>query len=77
MSRFHVRFFKEVTSDTGQDVDAVQATFDVSAVDETAAIVAAKEAFCRERGIRDWHVNAERIEIAAHSGDADSSDKTG
>ena len=77
MPRFHVRFFKEVTSDTGQDVDAVQAKFDVNAADKAAAIVAAKESFCRERGIRDWHVNAERIEVEAHSGRADPSDKTG
>jgi hypothetical protein len=77
MPRFHVSFFKEVTSDTGQDVDAIQSTLDVNAVDEAAAIVAAKEAFCLERGIRDWHVNAERIEVEARPGDVDSSDKTG
>ena len=77
MPRFNVRFFKEVTSDTGQDVDAIQATLDIDAVDEAAAIAAAKDAFCLERGIANWHINAERIEVEARSGDADSSDKSG
>jgi hypothetical protein len=66
MPRFHVSFFKEVTSDAGQDVDAIQAALDIDAVDEAAAIVAAKEAFCLERGIRDWlsMQNASRLKRA-------------
>ncbi len=63
MSRFQVRFYKEVTSDTGQDFDACQATFDIDAADEHAAVERAKQRFCGERQIRAWTVNADRLEV--------------
>ena len=66
MPRFHVRFFKGVITDTGQDIDAVQHVVEVDAEDEKQAVDAAKEAFCLERGISDWRVNAERIEVETH-----------
>ncbi len=76
MPRFRVRFFKGVITDTGQDIDAVQHTVEIDAPDEKQAMEAAKEAFCAERGIKDWRVNAERIEIESHPVDANSSTKS-
>jgi len=63
MSRFQVRFYKEVTSDTGQDVDACQASFDIDASDEHSAVERAKRRFCKQRQISNWTVNADRVEI--------------
>ena len=63
MSRFKISFYKEVTGDTGQDVDACQATFDIEADDEHAAVELAKDRFCGERQIRVWTVHADRVEI--------------
>lgn len=61
MPCYRVRFFKEVTTDTGTDVDMLQAVFDVNATDEDHATVLAKERFCGDRHIRDWHINADRV----------------
>ena len=69
MPRFHVRFFKAVITDTGQDIDAVQHAVEVDAADEVEAVEAAKEIFCAERGIKDWRVNAERIEVTSRNVD--------
>ena len=63
MARYHVCFFKAVTTDTGQDVDALQATIDVEAADEKHAVELAKERFCGDRGIGHWRHNADRIEV--------------
>jgi hypothetical protein len=63
MSRFQVRFYKEVTSDTGRDFDACQGTFDIDADNEHAAVERAKQRFCGERQIRKWTVNADRLEV--------------
>jgi hypothetical protein len=65
MSRFQVRFYKEVTSDTGQDIDACQATFDLKAATEQSAVEQAKRRFCEEHQIRNWQVHADRIEVEA------------
>lgn len=61
MPCYRVRFFKEVTTDTGTDVDMLQAVFDVNAIDEQRAKELAKQRFCGDRKIRDWHINADRI----------------
>lgn len=68
MPRFKISFFKEVTGDTGQDVDARQAVFEVEADDEHAAVELAKTRFCNERQIRSWTVNADRVEVELRPG---------
>lgn len=66
MSRFQVRFYKAVTSDTGQDVDACQASFEIEASDERGAVEHAKRRFCNERQISNWSVHADRVEVQHH-----------
>lgn len=68
MQSFRVTFFKVVCSDTGQDVDASQGSFEVRAVDETAAIGFAKQKFCRARRIGNWHTNADHFEVEPLAG---------
>lgn len=63
MPHYQVSFYKEVTGDTGNEVDAVQAEIEVEARDEAEAMRLAKQKFCGERQIIDWQVNADRIEI--------------
>ena len=66
MPCFRVTFVKQVTSDDGHDIDAVQAAFDVNAVDETQAAMLAQERFCGDRSIVRWQLNADRCEVELH-----------
>ena len=73
MPCFRVRFIKEVTTDTGTDVDTRQATFDVMAVNEDQAGELAKTRFCSDRQIGHWNNNADRMDVRRHPG-GDASD---
>lgn len=69
MPCFRVRFLKEVTTDTGTDVEMLQAAFDVKAVDESQAEDLAKTRFCSDRNIHHWDVNADRVAVELHPDD--------
>jgi hypothetical protein len=60
MRTFRVTFLKAVCGDTGQDFDATQGVFDVSAEDDYSAAEIAKAQFCRARHISKWSVNADK-----------------
>lgn len=66
MPCYRVRFVKEVTTDTGTDVEMPQAVFDVMAVDEPQAQELAKARFCSDRQIVHWERNADRIDVLLH-----------
>jgi hypothetical protein len=63
MPSYRVQFFKEITGDSGQGVDAPQGAFEIEAGDADRAVELAKQRFCTERGIRDWRINADRYEV--------------
>lgn len=60
MPVYRVSFFKEVCSDTGEDVITIQGAYPVQAADASQAAEEAKRRFCRERNISHWAINADR-----------------
>lgn len=63
MPSFDVRFIKTVCDDTGHEHRACQAVFTVDAVSLTAAAQQAEADFCRQKGVRDWTVFADAMEL--------------
>jgi hypothetical protein len=63
MPSFDVRFIKTVCDDTGHEHRACQAVFKVDAVSLTAAAQQAEADFCRQKGVRDWTVFADAMEL--------------
>ncbi|MBR0934224.1 hypothetical protein [Bradyrhizobium jicamae] len=63
MPSFDVRFIKTVCDDTGHEHRACQAAFKVSATSLTAAAQQAEADFCRQKGVRDWTIFADAMEL--------------
>lgn len=70
MPVFRVTFFKNICSDTGEDVDAVQGSFEIDAASAGEAEDAAKERFRHERSIPSWALHADRLEVELTRGRA-------
>jgi hypothetical protein len=65
MSRFVVRFMKDVLGENGREIEACQGTLEVDASDEGQAMELAKLKFCQAQALRDWSLHADRIQIKA------------
>jgi hypothetical protein len=63
MTSFDVRFIKTVCDDTGHEHRACQAAFRVDAVSLSAAAQLAEADFCRQKGVRDWTIFADSMEL--------------
>ncbi|WP_245284700.1 hypothetical protein [Bradyrhizobium sp. th.b2] len=63
MPSFDVRFIKTVCDDTGHEHRACQATFKVDAASLSVAAQLAQADFCRQKGIRDWTIFADSMEL--------------
>ncbi len=63
MPSFDVRFIKTVCDDTGHEHRACQAAFKVDAASLTAAAQQAEADFCRQKGVRDWTIFADAMEL--------------
>ncbi|WP_244626640.1 hypothetical protein [Bradyrhizobium ivorense] len=63
MTSFDVRFIKTVCDDTGHEHRACQAAFKVDAASLSAAAQLAEADFCRQKGIRDWTIFADSMEL--------------
>ncbi|QHP71290.1 hypothetical protein EI171_30845 [Bradyrhizobium sp. LCT2] len=63
MARFTVRFFKDVIGDRGKSCEICQHVVDVDARDATEAVSLAQQQFNEFRGIRDWSLYADRIDV--------------
>jgi hypothetical protein len=65
MSRFVVRFMKDVLGENGRELEVCQGTLEVDAENEGDATEVAKQKFCENQSLCDWSLHADRIQIKA------------
>ncbi len=65
MSRFVVRFMKDVLGENGHQCEVCQGTLEVDAADEYEAAEVAKQKFCQMQALCDWSLHADRINVRA------------
>jgi hypothetical protein len=63
MSRFIVRFLKEMLGENGQMSEVCQTTVELEAENEQDAERKAKAKFCDIHGTHDWSLHADRLKI--------------
>lgn len=63
MSRYVVRFVKDVLGDNGRQAEICQSSMEVDANNKVDAAELAKKNFCGTEGVPDWSLHADRIQI--------------
>jgi hypothetical protein len=63
MSRFVVRFMKDVLGQNGRQAEICQRSLEVDASNEGAAAELAKLKFCETEALCDWSLHADRIHV--------------
>jgi hypothetical protein len=63
MSRFVVRFMKDVLGENGRETEICQSTLEVDARNEGQATEVARRKFCETEALRDWSLHADRIQV--------------
>ena len=63
MSRFVVRFMKDVLGGNGRETEICQSSLEVDAPDVADATELAKKKFCEAKALCDWSLHADRIQI--------------
>ena len=63
MSRFVVRFMKDVLGENGHECEVCQGSLEVDASSEGLATEMAKQKFCQQQALCDWSLHADRIRI--------------
>ena len=64
MSRFVVRFMKDVLGENGRQAEICQCTVEVDASSEGDATELAKKKFCETQSLCDWSLHADRIQVS-------------
>lgn len=65
MSRFVVRFMKDVLGENGRESEICQSSLEVDAPDEGQAEEMAKRKFCEAQALHHWSLHADRIQVKA------------
>ena len=63
MSRFVVRFMKDVLGENGRQAEICQHSLEVDASSEGQATELAKQRFCEAQALRHWSLHADRIQV--------------
>ena len=63
MSRFVIRFMKDVLGDNGRQAEICQSIVEVDAVSEGHATELAKRKFCETQSLFDWSLHADRGQV--------------
>jgi hypothetical protein len=63
MSRFVVRFMKNVLGENGREAEICQSSLEVDASNEGHATELAKKKFCEAEALRHWSLHADRIHV--------------
>ena len=63
MSRFVVRFMKDVLGQNGRELEICQRSLEIDASNEGQATELAKRKFCEREALCDWSLHADRIQI--------------
>jgi len=64
MTRYLVKFFKNVIGEHGHECEICQGAFEVSAASTNDAVECGKRAFCKHEGLADWSLHADRVSAA-------------
>ncbi len=65
MSRFVVRFMKDVLGENGRETEICQSSLEIDAANESDAKELAKRKFCETQSLCDWSLHADRIQVKA------------
>jgi hypothetical protein len=65
MSRFVVRFMKDVLGENGREAEICQSSLEIEAPSEGDARELAKKKFCEAQSLCEWSLHADRIQIKA------------
>lgn len=65
MSRFVVRFMKDVLGENGRETEICQSLLEIDAASEGDAEELAKRKFCETEALCDWSLHADRIQVKA------------
>ena len=63
MSRYVVRFMKDVLGENGREIEACQGILEVDALNEGQAAELAKQKFFEKQSLCDWSLHADRIQV--------------
>ena len=63
MSRFVVRFMKDVLGENGRETEVCQSSLEIDAANEDDAEEQAKKKFCETQSLCDWSLHADRIQV--------------
>jgi hypothetical protein len=63
MSRFVVRFMKDVLGGNGREIEICQKSLEVDALSEGQATELAKQKFCESEALCHWSLHADRIQV--------------
>jgi hypothetical protein len=63
MSRFVVRFLKDVLGENGREAEICQGSLEIDASDKVDATERAKRKFCEAQALRHWSLHADRIQV--------------
>jgi hypothetical protein len=63
MSRFVVRFMKNVLGENGREREICQSALEVDASNEGQATELAKQKFCKAQALHHWSLHADRIQV--------------
>jgi hypothetical protein len=63
MSRFVVRFMKDVLGGNGREAEICQSSLEIDAANEGDARELAKKMFCETQSLCDWSLHADRIQV--------------
>ena len=63
MSRFVIRFMKDVLGGNGREAEICQSTVEIDASDQGQATEMAKQKFCETQALCDWSLHADRIHV--------------
>ena len=63
MSRYIVKFMKDVVGTNGHQLEVCQGIIELEAPDEGQAVEAAKDCFCEREELAHWSIHADRIKV--------------
>ena len=67
MSRYVVRFMKDVLGGNGRQIEICQRSLEVDALSEDQATELAKQKFCETERLREWSLHADRIQVEVNA----------
>jgi hypothetical protein len=64
MTRYTVRFFKDILGENGNQAEICQSLLEIEAANSSDATELAKKKFCETERLREWSLHADRVQVA-------------